>query len=506
MSQVKAGTKSFTYSIFVLMSSNIVMQLIVFLYRVFLSRAVGAETIGLFSLVTTIYSIACTIIVSGLPTAVMRISSERTALGDPSGVRQTVNLAIKLVALISLLVAAAVFLFARPIALFLGDLKTELPLRVLSFCILITGFENVLKSYFYSINRVLGTSFIEPFEQLVRMLAVFLMLHIFNIKDQSLIVTVLVLAMIIGEAVSGIFLFSCYFKTTGIRHREKQKLNFSPFFSLMQIALPLTLTRVIASVIGSVNSIIVPKRLIVWGLDYHKALQSYGILSGMIMPLIMLPFTLINALSIMIIPKLSGDMATSNMKDIQNKIAKSIFFTAVAIFPCMAALMLLGERIGFFLYHQPMGKGLFGMSVCILFQSYQLVFSSVLNGIGKQKRASAYTIVGGLVQFGLTYVLTAKLGIAGFIISFLIASVLTCGLLFAEVIGSTKMRVRPLQWFLKPLLATVIMANIAAVIFRYAASQLSEGSALGVTLLAGVCIYMLALWAQGVRRGGNYGS
>ena len=53
----KISRKSVFYSLFAISVSNSVLQLLGFLYRIFLSRMAGAEALGVYQLVTPFYSV-----------------------------------------------------------------------------------------------------------------------------------------------------------------------------------------------------------------------------------------------------------------------------------------------------------------------------------------------------------------------------------------------------------------------------------------------------------------
>ena len=69
---------------FILTFSGLLSRFIGFFYRVFLSRAIGAEGLGLYQIVFPLYMLAYSITVSGIQTSISRLVSARSALYDPS--------------------------------------------------------------------------------------------------------------------------------------------------------------------------------------------------------------------------------------------------------------------------------------------------------------------------------------------------------------------------------------------------------------------------------------
>ena len=64
------------YRTFTLTLSNIALQIIGFVYRIFLSRATGAEGMGVYQLVMPYYSVVLAFCVTGLAMAASRLCAK----------------------------------------------------------------------------------------------------------------------------------------------------------------------------------------------------------------------------------------------------------------------------------------------------------------------------------------------------------------------------------------------------------------------------------------------
>ena len=62
--------------------------------------------------------------------------------------------------------------------------------------------------------------------------------------------------------------------------------------AITAIALPITVTRLINSLMSSANAILIPQRLMAGGLIKEQAVDMLGIFSGMVMPLCFCPLPL----------------------------------------------------------------------------------------------------------------------------------------------------------------------------------------------------------------------
>ena len=78
---------SMLYGTLVLTATSLASQLLGFVYRIFLSRLIGAEIMGLYQLIMPVYAVILSITAVGLTVAVSNLSSEYHARGNPTAVR-----------------------------------------------------------------------------------------------------------------------------------------------------------------------------------------------------------------------------------------------------------------------------------------------------------------------------------------------------------------------------------------------------------------------------------
>ena len=206
--------KSFTYNTIFMSGANIITRLIGFAYRIFLSRFIGAGGLGLFALISPVYSVCCAIVASGLPVASMKNVSESIAKNDKRAAKTATLASLTLVLIISLLIFLILIFSAPLLSILLGDKRTLPSLYILCPAILITGFENIYKSSFYADRLVKIPAVTEIAEQLFRILTV-VFLIVFYAKDNiTLSSAVLTFGIFAGEALSLIILIISYNKST----------------------------------------------------------------------------------------------------------------------------------------------------------------------------------------------------------------------------------------------------------------------------------------------------
>lgn len=510
---MKINTRSMLYGTMVLSIANFIVRLLGFVYRVFLSRMIGPQGMGLVQLVNPVFHIAITLTVSGIPIAVSRLISEKNVKHDIVGMRRTMTVALSLVTIISTTLAVIGLFNLNFISqVIIKDERTKWSLFILFPCVIFIGLGATLKGFFYGQKNIHPPALAEIIEQLTRMSIAVGLIFWFAPKDNFALAAVLVmLATVFGEISSLLFLHIRYHKfKKEFPARAKLRPGNDPLpikfdsmrkiaTSIITITLPITSTRLINSLMSAANAILIPQRLMASGMIREDAVGLFGIVTGMVLPLMFLPFAITNALNVVIIPNLSESMAMKRWSDIQDKVNKAIHLTCIIAFPSTALLASLGQPIGDLLYKQPLvGTFLIPMSYFLVFHAIQHTCSGILNGLGKQTRAALHFMTGSVIQLICTYLLLAnpKVRIWGILIGFFISALIVSTANMITVLKTAKMSFRFMEWILKPGFAALLMGFCTITIYRIltglGAPVLLK---LIISALLGFTLFLISLWA-----------
>ncbi|NLC44997.1 MAG: polysaccharide biosynthesis protein [Clostridiales bacterium] len=507
---MKINTRSMLYGTMVLSIANLIVRILGFAYRIFLSRMIGPQGMGLVQLVNPVFHIAITLTVSGIPIAVSRLISEKNVKHDILGMRRTMTVALSIVTITATTLAVIGLSNLDFISqVIIKDERTKLALFVLFPCVIFIGLGATLKGFFYGQKNIHPPALSEIIEQLTRMAIAVGLIFWFAPKDNFALAAMLVmLATVFGEISSLLFLHKRYSKfkkelRSGSQSNSRSSVKTDSMRkiagSIAAITLPITSTRLINSLMLAANAILIPQRLMASGMIREDAVGLFGIVSGMVLPLMYLPFAITNALTVVIIPNLSESMAMKRWDDIQDKINKAIHLTCIIAFPSSALLASLGQPIGDLLYKQPLvGTFIIPLSYCLVFNAIQHTCSGILNGLGKQTRAAIHFMIGSVIQLLCTYFLLANpnIGIWGILIGFFLSALVVSTANLATVLKSTKMSFRFIEWVLKPGFAALLMGFSIATIYRILAG-FETPSLLNmiISVFLGFSLFLLCLWA-----------
>ncbi|MDL2274422.1 oligosaccharide flippase family protein, partial [Oscillospiraceae bacterium OttesenSCG-928-G22] len=315
-------------SAIVLTAANIVSQLFGFLYRILLGRLIGAEGMGLFQLIFPFYNLFLSLAATGLCVAVSRLSAEYLALQQYGAIKKLVSRALLTFFLLFILFSGLSLLFAEEIAVhFLGDERTLLAVYALIPVIFFTGIENLHKNFFYGTATVLPPAISDILEMTVRMSAVLLLLRLFLPVPDPKMLLLIVLGMLTCEIVSSLFLRTLYVrKTRGYAGRGAPDPNMKQ--KMRNIAVPISLSSFLNNILGSLMIVLIPRRLEAAGYTHAAALTMFGELFGMTLPLLTLPTAFIHGLSLMILPKVTENLALRDYKALDRQISKTVLVTS----------------------------------------------------------------------------------------------------------------------------------------------------------------------------------
>ncbi len=495
----KISRKSVFYSLFAISVSNSVLQLLGFLYRIFLSRIAGAEALGVYQLVTPFYSVVSSLTLSGLTVAVARVAASKAGVGDMNGATRSVTLCRRIFFISVLSLTSICVLFPNVISKhILGDERTMLSLPLVFICLFLTGIENIFKNYFYGVGKVYPQIISELSEQIIRALAVAALLISFSTGDAGWRAMLIFLGMVISELFSSSLLSLFY---------RPEKMRLSPRPSepvktgdILAISVPVSAAATVNNLLGSINSILLPRRLQCAGMSRLTATETFGAMFGMTMPLLMFPIAFIASLTSVMVPKVSEQLAAGDDHDLRRKAGKTIHATGLLAMPCFAVLIPLGEPVCRVLFsHEAAGGFILPLGIGTLFSYYEMTTGALLNGIGMQKRAAVYIVISGLLQLVFTWSAGfAHIGMRGYVAGYVFASGLCALLNFRCLKKRLHLSARIGNWFVTPLVASLFSGLICDITYNFLISRaLPLPVCLIVAAVIALIAYAISLGAMG---------
>lgn len=366
-----------------LTAAGILTRVIGFFYKIFLSRIIGAEGLGIYQLLTPVMALTFAITSAGIQTSISKYVSTEIGKHHPAGARNYLFVGLSVSLSLSVLLSLFVWKWADFIAAtWLGDARCAPLLTVLSLSFIPSCIHSCINGYYYGLKKTIVPSVTQLFEQIARVLCVYLLYQIYQSRQTPLPFTAMVWGVVAGEFASMLICLS----TIQLPKREaKNALMPGRYFhNLMKMALPLTFNRVILNLFSSIENIMIPNRLRMFGYSNSEALGVYGILTGMSMSVIMLPSVLVNSVSVLLLPTISEAQAAGNMAHIRRTVHRTIFSCLLFGLFCSVGFLFTGNFVGNLLF----GNSLSGTFIITLgwicpFLYLSSTLNSILHGLGR---------------------------------------------------------------------------------------------------------------------------
>ena len=425
--------KSLFKAVVVLTGFSVLTRILGFLFKIFLSRTLTTEMLGIYSIVVSVFMVFVTMLNSGMQLSV----SKNTTLNFNKDNKKcyggiTSGLIISLS--ICLLIFIIILLF-RPffINYFGNEIGYNLLLTMLP-AIIFTGVYAPFKGYLWGRESFFKVSVVEFLEQLIRIGSFFVLIAINSNLNQLYPAGISVSIGCIISTIVGIILFVF----TGGRLKNP-KYAFKPIFNS---AMPLTLVRIATSLMQPFIALILPLQLVAAGFTNSQALSQIGIAMGMTMPLLSIPSTIIGSLAMAIIPKLTSLNDEINKHKLIKQITSAINFTFICGFIVLPCFIALGEPLCLFLFDN-ITAGTYLKYACwlIIPMGISQITTSVLNSLNLEVKTFIYYIISSVVLVGCILILPKYVGIYalmyGMGISMLVVSILNI-IKINKTVGSNK--------------------------------------------------------------------
>lgn len=377
-----------------------------FLFRIILSRVVGAEGIGLYQAASSIFMVLLTIISSGIPLIISRMSATYLANKENKKESSFISVALIYTLVLSIILCAIVLIFKGAFAKLMTDERCLQILILLLPSIIFSSVYSVFRGALWGRGNYFALCVTELYEQVVRMILGIMVISVtFSAFENALKISY---TMSIACFLSMIYVILLFFYYGGkLSKMRKQYLK-----PLVRQSTPITLMRVAGSFIQPLIAFIIPSRLTSIGYTSSQAMSLYGVAVGMTMPLLYAPTTIIGSLSTALIPDISTAIAQNNHKHIEERINTSIFFALFISAMFVPIFLGMGEQMGIFLYDNILSGTLLQSASWVLIPlGLTNITSAILNSLGLEGKSFVNFVIGSIFMFITLWFLPSFVGI-----------------------------------------------------------------------------------------------
>ncbi len=451
----------------ILTATSLILRTAGIVFRLYLSSVIGAEGMGLYQLIVSLYVLGSTFAASGISTAVTRLVADELACGTAQTVRRIVRRAVLLSVAVGLATAVLIHAGAPFISrCWIHDERAIPALRILSFGFPFMGISSCLRGYFIARRRAAENARAQLLEQAVRLGLVFALVGRFARQGLATACFAVMLADTAAEAIACAAVAVGYARDRRRLSREPAAVPPSPSASvvrrLLAIAAPITAGRYLNSLLRTAENLLVPQNIAAYCHSREQGLQQFGALKGMALPLIFFPASFLSALTTLLLPELSAANALHQQARIRTAVETSLRITLLSSLPIGAAFLLFSREWGLLFYHSTeVGVYLRVLAPLTPVMYLESIADGLLKGLNQQTSSLKYSVADSALRLVLIVLWVPRRGMGGFLAIMVVSNLLTSFLNLHRLLTVAGVRVQWERWVLRPL-ACLLVASAAA--------------------------------------------
>lgn len=506
---LKKNKQGFMHGVIILMLSQFIIKIAGLLYKIYLTNKEGFGDTGnaIYSAGFQIYAMFLAISSIGVPNAISQLISSKAAIGDNRGAYRIFKVAISIFGLIGFIGTSILFFNANRIAnVFLGIPEAETVIMALSPSVFIVAISAVLKGYFNGREKISVTATSQSTEQILKTVLTIIAVEIFCIISKNNTIVMVASAAIATTAAtffSFMYLYISYIKnkkeiwkdvvTSVIKEKESIR---KIVMSILCLFFPIAIGGLLSSTNKTIDAFTTVNTISKFmGID--EATKQYGILTGKVESLVILPYSFNMAFAVNLIPAISAAQARGETEKNIKRVSFSILATILISLPFAAILFTFAEQILKLLFPNAyLGATMLKIcSLSIVFVAVTQTIGGVLQGLQRVKETVIAVAIGSVVKliFNMILLPIEELNIKGAIISTIISNIVIFSINLYYLRKYIKIRFNIPKFIIKPFIATSAMIITAWQIYNNFELLGSKNITLIFSLIMGIIVYIIFL-------------
>lgn len=506
---------SFLKGAFILGAAGIIVKIMGAFFRIPLGNLIGEEGMGYYQAAYSFYALFLTLATAGFPTALAKLTSEKSAIGDYKGAHKIFKVSYTVLFMTGI-IAFAIFFFGADYIVnkIIKNPGAYYSMIAISPALLFVPVMSSYRGYFQGRKEMTKIAISQIAEQFFRViLGLGLAYYLMELKGPELGAAGGITGATIGAIASIIYLILVYLKEG---KQRKAEIKASKHFKdesvsrilkrILVVAIPITIGASVMPLVNMVDSVIVIKRLVVAEFTVEQANAMFGQLTGFAMAIINLPSVLTIAMSMSLVPAISESYAIGNKVKVKKDIKSAIKVTLLMVLPAAFGLAALATPIMHLLYpSQPpmVGTLLLVLTPCVVFLGLMQTMNGILQGMGKPMVPVIALGIGMLFKIAISYTLTAipQINVFGSALGTVSAYLIAVLIELSYIKKSMYIRFSTKEFFIKPLITVITMFVVVKLGYGLLDGIIGGNLATIVSIAIGAVVYVLVLlFIGGIRK------
>lgn len=404
----------FVQSTIILIIGGLITKILGMFIKIITTRLIGTEGIGLYMLITPTFTLLIALAQLGFPVAISKLVAE-----DKNNNKNLVFSIIPISLMINLILILLLIILSPIISNnLLHEPRTQLAIIGMAFVLPFISISSIVRGYFFGKEKMVPHVVSNICEDIIRIVIIIIGIPIFIKKGLDYAIFFLIISNIVSEITSILILFFFLPKNFSISKKDFKPIK-KDIKNIFSISIPTTGSRLIGNIGYFFEPIILTSTLLYVGYDNSFIINEYGIISGYVIPLLLLPSFFTMAISQALIPVISKAYSNNNLKYAKGKIKQAILFSLMIGIPITILFEIIPEIPLKFIYNTTEGVNYLRILAPICLMQYiQSPLASSLQAMGKAKIAMNATLIGIIIRTSLLFILSMlKIGMWGLIIA-----------------------------------------------------------------------------------------
>lgn len=414
---------------------------------------------------------------AGIPVTVSRFITKTRAETGKNITSEAVTGGILLTLAISVPLTLITLFHGKALNIVFSDERCKKILCIMIPGLIFTSVYAVLRGSFWGNARFLTYSVIEFAEEAV--------MTVVGIIAVNSVVDVMKGVEYAGVAVLVSYIFSFITASVAFWARGGRiKCPKKELTPLLKASAPVTTMRTATSLFSTLVAVVLPARLIRYGMESSAAIGEFGKIFGMALPLISMPSTLIGSLAVVLVPELSSNFYSKKFVTLKNNLEKAIKFSVMIACLVIPIFLSLGKEIGVFLYADDVaGNYVVKSAVMMLPLSVTIITTSMLNSLGKEKTTLLYYLTGASLMLICIYFLPKFIGVNALIVGMFLSYTVTGALNLVMLVKIAPEKPKIIKYTVCSALCVIPSATLGVWVKNLAFLKLNSVVALFICLI-----------------------
>lgn len=423
----KIKNNIFLKSTLVLLFGGIVGKLVGFVLRIIVTRKLGPEGMGLYSLLAPTSALLSVIATLSYPTALSKIISEKS-----SRTKTLFASIIPLSLIINIFIIVVTVLLAPTLSTLLKNETLYFPIICLSLVTPFISISSIIKGYFWGKQNMFPYMLSNFIEQVARLIFITLFIDKFLSLSLTHAISFIILVNAGGEVISQLVMM--YFLPKNIKP-SLNDFNKDDIKKIMNISIPSTSSKIIGSISYFLEPIVLTNVLMYVGYSKEFIVYEYGVINAYAMSLLLMPQFFTQNMATSLVPELSKYYSQGNKVMCKKRIKQIVLISSTIGAISTFIITLFPKFFLNILYHTTAGIDyikILSPFTILFYIEYPLI--NALQALGKSKSAMKCTITSSIVRLiSIATLSLLKIGMYSLILSIIINLLLSTYLYSKEI-------------------------------------------------------------------------